>query len=175
MAFYVGDEPYAGCKVYGPYQMSGKSSNRKFVIIHYLDGSVKTMSYARFKYELRLGASIHDGYDVDHIDGNPSNDAFCNLQLLTSTENRIKGPSKEVKQQLAVRFSKLYLGRSNPSAHGQFNGNAKLTSKIVACILRDVKNYTRGLDNIVAIRYNVSRSTVSQIRRGIGWQHMLPK
>lgn len=49
--------------------------------------SGKKMSAHRVIYEMHHG-SIPDGYEIDHADGNPSNNSISNLRLASVTENR---------------------------------------------------------------------------------------
>lgn len=49
-------------------------------------GEVKCTSYARFIFKILNGA-IKNDMQIDHIDGNPINDAPLNLQVLTKKEN----------------------------------------------------------------------------------------
>lgn len=46
-----------------------------------------TMSYARYLKSVELGEVVSDGYEVDHIDCDPSNDSLDNLQILTIEEH----------------------------------------------------------------------------------------
>jgi len=77
-------------KVYGPY-WTGKRSKRRLVIVHYDDGTRKTMSYARHLLQLKLGRELAVDEDADHIDGNPANDDLSNLRVLPSSVNRSLG------------------------------------------------------------------------------------
>lgn len=71
-------------KVYGPYI---NRQDRRFVILKYLDGSQKSMSYARFLLEQKLGRSLTAEETADHIDDNKKNDSIENLQILSLEEN----------------------------------------------------------------------------------------
>lgn len=52
--------------------------------------------YARYLLEVKLKRKLKDGYEVDHIDGDCTNDTIDNLQELSSRNNRIKGTSKVI-------------------------------------------------------------------------------
>jgi hypothetical protein len=73
-------------KVYGPYK---NRQNRRHVIIYFTDGSKITKSYARYLYEREYGP-VPDGFEVDHIDNDKTNDVLSNFQLLPISENRRK-------------------------------------------------------------------------------------
>lgn len=56
----------------------------------------KQILYARYLLEISLKRKLKDGYGVDHIDGDKTNDIIDNLQELSSKGNRIKGTSKKI-------------------------------------------------------------------------------
>lgn len=75
-----------GIKVLGPY---AKTNGRQFVIVHnYV--YTKTITYSRYLWMTHHQRVIPEGYEVDHIDDNPSNNEISNLQLLTTDENNRK-------------------------------------------------------------------------------------
>lgn len=47
--------------------------------------------YARYLYEVTHRAFIPNGYDIDHIDGDKTNDDIANLQAIPSRLNNAKG------------------------------------------------------------------------------------
>lgn len=86
---------------------------------------------------------------VDHIDGNKRNDHYSNLRWLERSMN-----------------SSL---KRNP-AKGERNGSAILNQKEVVeiCMLLN-----SGFSlNDIAKMYNVEKSTISNIRRGVTWPHI---
>lgn len=48
------------------------------------------MTYARYLYMVKTGVLISSAIQVDHIDGDRTNDTFDNLQALTARENSVK-------------------------------------------------------------------------------------
>lgn len=74
-------------KVLGPYIR--KTDDRAFVVIIKPDGKRTTKSYARHLYESVYGP-ILGNFDVDHKDGDRTNDSIDNFQLLTRKENAEK-------------------------------------------------------------------------------------
>lgn len=50
--------------------------------------------YARYLLEVKLKRKLKEGYEVDHIDGDCTNDTLDNLQELSARNNRIKGTSR---------------------------------------------------------------------------------
>lgn len=63
-------------------------------------GQDKTIRHHKFVYEcvtgklLTLSTKSGDGLTIDHIDGNKHNNAFANLQVITSRKNRQKHSCK---------------------------------------------------------------------------------
>ncbi len=73
-------------KVYGPYT---RADGRKHVILY--DGVKRTtLSYPRYLMANHLGRDLLPEETVDHIDGDFTNDAIENLQILTREENSAK-------------------------------------------------------------------------------------
>ena len=52
--------------------------------------------YARYLLEVKLKRKLKEGYEVDHIDGDCTNDVLENLQEISSKDNRKKGTSKVI-------------------------------------------------------------------------------
>lgn len=71
-------------KIYGPYL---RKDGRKHVVIVKDDGTKVTQSYPRLLMEQHLGRKLLPEETVDHIDGDFTNDAISNLQLLSLKDN----------------------------------------------------------------------------------------
>ena len=70
----------------GPY---AKDNGREFVIVHnYV--YTKTITYPRYLWMVHHKQLIPDGYEVDHVDDDPTNNEISNLQLLTPEDNNRK-------------------------------------------------------------------------------------
>lgn len=89
--------------------------------------------------------------DINHKDGNPSNNNASNLEWVTHRQNMAHAAAMGL------------------VAKGARNGNAKLTAAKVKRILRDALTMTH---DAVAIRYGLGRITVSNIVRGKHWKHV---
>ena len=64
---------------------------------------IKQISKSKYLYETEvLHDFVKNGYEIDHIDGNPLNDNLKNLRILTRDENKLK----------------MYLNRENPLSVG---------------------------------------------------------
>ncbi len=62
------------------------------------DGVIKSIQYHRFVWEAFNG-EIPDGFVIDHIDNNKTNNALSNLRLLTHEENLSRGNQKFTKNE----------------------------------------------------------------------------
>lgn len=85
---------YGECKVYGPYL---RKDGRKYFVIRKLhDGVIskkvsgKSIMISRAIMEVRLERILSTEEEVDHIDGDLTNDDPSNLQLLLMYDHRIK-------------------------------------------------------------------------------------
>lgn len=76
-------------KVYGPYDHK-QQVGRQYVNVYYLDGTRRTLLYSRHVYEMAHDQRLPDTVDVDHINGDRSDDRLENLQLLPRSENAAK-------------------------------------------------------------------------------------
>ncbi len=77
-------------KVYGPYLVKSPKSHilgRKIVLTYFTDGTRKTLLYSRYLIEQKLGRSLKTEEQVDHIDGDKTNDSIENLQILDIKEH----------------------------------------------------------------------------------------
>lgn len=94
---------------------------------------------------------IYGGLEVNHINGNKQDNRICNLELVTSKENKAH----------AIR-----LGLFNP--HGENQGRAKLTNAQAAEIR---KKYIRGKvrQKDLALLYGVSQHVIFKIVNNISY------
>lgn len=81
-------------KVYGPY--TDKNTERKKVIILYKDGTRRTVQYARYLMEEKLGRQLKDTEEVDHIDRDKTNDSIENLRVVDKSKHREDDSAKLV-------------------------------------------------------------------------------
>lgn len=75
----------------------------------------KTILYSKFVMSITLGRQLEKHEEVDHIDGDKTNDDITNLEVVTRKENvkryNLKNPAKTVKltcPQCAVSFTIKY-------------------------------------------------------------------
>jgi hypothetical protein len=66
-------------KIYGPYIAK---DNRSRIVIVFLDGTKKTVSYPKFIMENHIGRKFTKNETVDHIDGDVTNNDIDNLAVI---------------------------------------------------------------------------------------------
>lgn len=66
------------------------NENRRILDLFNSNSNRTTISYARYLMGVRLGFEVPEGYEVDHIDNDKTNDDINNLQLLTKEQNSLK-------------------------------------------------------------------------------------
>lgn len=97
---------------------------------------------------------IPDLMQINHIDGVKSNNRLANLELVTARQN--------IKHALTS-------GLRLPLA-GARNGQSKLTDEQVVEIRRLIAQ--RVSQTLIAERFGIEQSLVSQIKRGRAWRHL---
>lgn len=110
-------------------------------------------------HKLVMGAFVGpypEGHNINHKDGNPSNNALVNLEYVTFKEN----------SQHAVRTGLHHFGERT--------GNAKLTPAIVREIraLHIPHKQTEFSMPNLAKRYGVCYSTIKGVLSGRTWAHV---
>lgn len=72
-------------KLYGPYY---RKDGRQHVIIYYLDGTKKTVSYPKYLMEMKIGRELDPMYEtVDHVDRDFTNNNYANLRVVSRQEH----------------------------------------------------------------------------------------
>ena len=59
-----------------------KKDNRLRCVIVHPDGHKQTISYPKYLMEVKLNRYLSTDEQIDHIDGNPQNNDYSNLQIL---------------------------------------------------------------------------------------------
>lgn len=95
-----------------------------------------------------------DELQVNHIDGNKTNNLLENLEWCTNQENRIHA----VQHGLAARL----FGEKNPYS--------KLKEEEVLSIIEDLLNHVPYSE--ITKKYNISKSTVSSIKNKRNWTYL---
>lgn len=79
--------PYEGYKVYGPYP--DRTQGREVVTLWSSTHRTST-PYPRYLMAMHLGRLLTPEEEVDHIDGDPSNNDLENLRVVTPLENKAR-------------------------------------------------------------------------------------
>lgn len=69
---------------------------------------VITLNYSKYLWEVFHKRKVKEGYQVDHVDGDKTNDIIDNLQEITQSENASKGTNKIIKKNI-INKNKLFL------------------------------------------------------------------
>lgn len=74
-----------------------KSSQSSRMLVDLVNDSKNrtTTSFARYRYSVYLGYEVPDGYEIDHIDTDHTNDDLSNLQMLTVEEHIAKSAKEK--------------------------------------------------------------------------------
>ena len=76
-------------RVYGPYA-NPSNDGRSHIILFDGGENSRTVSWPKAMMEVKLGRLLRDDEQVDHVDDDPTNDAYENFQLLTPSANMLK-------------------------------------------------------------------------------------
>ena len=63
---------------------------RRVCMLRKADGTMKSMSYAKYLYTSYYNCDVAEGDQVDHINGDKIDDRIENLQVISGTYNRQK-------------------------------------------------------------------------------------
>lgn len=99
-----------------------------------------------------------DGLEINHIDGDKSNNHPENLEYVTRSENTIHALRIGLRQPI------------DPSHPGESNGRAKLTDDDVRTIRRLYKNGNSQVS--LGKQFGVSHIAIGFIVRGVHWKHV---
>lgn len=111
-----------------------------------INGKVKHVNHHRMVYEAWNG-TIPNGLDINHINGNKSDNRLENLEAITPMENQAR---------------RLNLRK------GESVNTAKLKETDVL-VIRESTAPTKELMDI----YSVSKHAINRIRSGITWKHLI--
>jgi hypothetical protein len=107
-------------KVYGPYVR--KQDGRK-IVIEYDGIKRKGKLYARYLLEQKIGRTLRDKEEVDHKDGDRTNDSIENLRILSGTSNRREANLRRYGPKIKVKcaYCNKMLERSKSRINSKLN------------------------------------------------------
>ncbi|EPR9732925.1 HNH endonuclease [Enterobacter bugandensis] len=140
----------SGHKINGKYLARTPSEKGYLRVNLFKDGSYKTFKIHRLVAETFI-PNPNGKPEVNHLDGDKSNNRVENLEWSTSLENLRHA------FQVGLKTTK---GASNP--------RAKLTNLQV----KDILSATGLSQRALAKRYGVSQAQISSIRQGKSWAHL---
>lgn len=114
--------------------------NKKFFMVH------------RLVFMTFVGP-IPENMEVNHIDGKKSNNWLENLEVVTSSENKLHAFRIGLKSMV-----------------GEKHNNLKLNDSAIVDIIT-----SKEMGKVLAEKYGVCRSMVSRIRHGKAWTHITEK
>lgn len=95
------------------------SENRKVCVMKYHDGSTHSMSYAKYLYTSHYKCDVPKGEEIDHINGDKTDDRIENLQKISKAYNAKK--DKKCKEMLELSCpvcgKKFLFPKRNISTH----------------------------------------------------------
>jgi len=129
----------------------------------------KTVLWARYKLEKKLGRPLRADETVDHKDEDKTNDRISNLQVLTLAENSTK--SADPKYIIAFMRSAKGRALASENARGEKNGLAKLTDKAVIRLRKEAKAGLLSRKSACA-QYGISDRSLRNAITGVTYSHL---
>jgi hypothetical protein len=134
--------------------MKPKISKHGYFRIGLVDKDGKQKFYQFHRLVLITFAGLNEAKtQVNHIDGNKSNNSLCNLEWVTSSENQRHAHLIGLKSQ-----------------KGEKHTQSRLTEKQVLEIRQSLNNGVK--QRILGEKYGVKRSYISEIKTKRVWRHI---
>lgn len=135
---------------------------KNVLLIQYDDNMKPIKRYMRQVHRLVLEAfnpvPNMKELQVNHINGNKSDNRIENLEWMTPQENTQDANKRGLGHQM--------------DQDGEKNSMHKLTETQVIQIIKETKKPNRRSDQKIADDYGVTRKTISNIRRNITWKYI---
>lgn len=128
-----------------------KSTFKRAYVGLYINGKQRFFTVARLVAELYVPNS-NNYPQVNHIDGNPLNNHYSNLEWVTQSQNMIHAVTTNLKPMKGIN-----------------NTSAKLTPELVKQAIEDYNTNQYSLRKL-AMKYNVSYTAIRYAIKGKTWQ-----
>lgn len=153
---------------WGPYIC--KDGRKRCDVVYKDRDRPKTVLWARYKLEKKLGRPLRKGETVDHKDEDKTNDRITNLQVLSLADNVRK--SADGKGLVAYVRSAEGRAASSERWRGQRNLNAQFTDSAVRRLrkLQRTGNLDRKAE---CARYGASDRAMRDLLNGVSYKHLL--
>lgn len=110
------------------YVVHHKKENRNYVMLRNSKTDKRTtMQYAKYLMCIKLGRPLYDNEQVDHIDGDKTNDSINNLQVLSKEAHERKSLCEKQKREEQARASRV-------PRHGTYWEHKKYGCNCAACV-----------------------------------------
>lgn len=153
--------------IWGPYLC--KDGRMRCDVMYHGRNRPKTVLWARYKLEKKLGRPLRKGETVDHKDDDKTNDRLNNLQVLSLADNVRKSATGKA----LVAYMRSAEGReaSRLRARGEKNQQAQFSDALVIKLRR---LHIRGkLDRTGACeKYGVSDRAMRNMLAGVSYSHL---
>jgi hypothetical protein len=84
------------------YLRENDADGRKRIDLVNSNSDRTTISYARYLMSVKLGRELAEGYEVDHINTDRTNDNIDNLQVLSKEEHKTKTVKEKPKRKFVL-------------------------------------------------------------------------
>lgn len=153
----VRNNPSRGVRTVKSRVLSQKTKTNGYKEVNlYLETNKRKMFYVHRLVVANFIGPIDDGYEVNHIDGDKSNNFIDNLEIVTASENR--------------KHAHHVLGQKAPCYKGQEHPRAKLSRDTVIRIRDDYQNGMKPL--ALSKKYGTPKSTICKIIYRKTWRHI---
>jgi hypothetical protein len=152
----VRNNKHGGTRSVGGNNLSQKTKSNGYKEVNlYVGGNKNKMTYVHRAVYSAFNGCISEGFQINHIDGDKSNNKLSNLELVSASEN--------MRHAFHNKLSTV------PVMNGESHPMSKLSSSQVAC-MREEYFVKRNITEL-SIKFNVSKSTVVRIVSNKSWVH----
>jgi hypothetical protein len=97
------EEPFKS--LYRKGYLRTESDGRRYLSLYNAPGDQRSISYARYLYSVKIGYEVPQGIEIDHSDGDKTNDDINNLIPMTEEMHRNKTYVMEREKEIEVELT----------------------------------------------------------------------